>query len=82
MIKILNARYSENFCIALQFSDGTEGTFDVKAYLKDRQGSLLEALQDEAFFKRFFIDAGALCWPNGLELSPQRLHALCVLEAV
>ncbi|MBI3523498.1 MAG: DUF2442 domain-containing protein [Betaproteobacteria bacterium] len=81
MIKILSARYCENFCIALQFSDGTEGKFDASAYLKERHGSLLEALHDEVFFKRFFIDAGALCWPNGLELSPQRLHALCVLEA-
>jgi hypothetical protein len=25
---------------------------------------------DQAFFERFFIDAGALCWPHGLELSP------------
>ena len=71
MIKILNARYNENFSIALQFSDGTEGKFDARACLKDRQGSPLEALQDEVFFKRFFIDSGALCWPNGLELSPQ-----------
>ena len=82
MIKILNARYTENFCIALQFSDGAAGKFDARSYLKERQGSLLEALQDETYFKRFFIDAGALCWPNGLELSPQRLHAMCVLEAV
>lgn len=81
MINILNARYSENFCITLHFSDGTEGKFDARAYFKERHGSLLGALQDEAYFKRFFIDAGALCWPNGLELSPQRLHALCVLEA-
>jgi hypothetical protein len=35
---------------------------------------LLEPLQDQAFFERFFIDAGALCWPHGLELSPDRLH--------
>ena len=35
---------------------------------------LLEPLRDSVYFARFFIDAGALCWPNGLELSPDRLH--------
>jgi len=30
-----------------------------------------------ASFKRFFVDAGALSWPNGLELSPARLYELC-----
>jgi hypothetical protein len=50
--------------------------------LKDRTGSLLQALKNEAYFKRFFIEAGALSWPNGLELSPQRLHKLCALETV
>ena len=29
---------------------------------------------DETFFKRAFIDAGALSWPNGLELSPLLSH--------
>jgi hypothetical protein len=80
VIKILNARYEGKFSVALQFSDGSEGHFNASVYFKDRKGSLLEALKVETYFKRFFIDAGALCWPNGLELSPQRLHELCVVE--
>jgi hypothetical protein len=39
-----------------------------------RQGSLLVALREPDYFARCFIDAGALCWPNGLELSPNRLR--------
>ncbi len=81
VIKILDARHDGNFFVTLRFSDGSEGHFNGAAYLKDRSGSLLTAFEDEAFFKRFFIDAGALCWPNGLELSPQRLHELCLMEA-
>jgi hypothetical protein len=42
---------------------------------------MLDALHDEAYFKRFFIDMGALCWPNGLELSPTKLHESCVTES-
>jgi hypothetical protein len=45
--------------------------------LLQKNGSLLVPLRDENYFQRFFIDAGALCWPNGLELSPARLYETC-----
>jgi hypothetical protein len=42
---------------------------------------LLDVLREPGYLDRFFIDAGALCWPNGLEISPARLHELCALHA-
>ncbi|AHF00442.1 hypothetical protein THIAE_00580 [Thiomicrospira aerophila AL3] len=76
MIKILDCQYEVGGRIKLAFSDGTEGVFNLANYLKNRRGELLEKLKDELFAARCFIDAGALCWPNGLELSPQRLYEL------
>ncbi|MBZ0097261.1 MAG: DUF2442 domain-containing protein [Sulfuricella sp.] len=76
MIKLTKARYQGDFQVALSFSDGKEGIFDGRGLLQ-RSGPLLEPLREEAYFRRFFIDAGALCWPNGLELSPARLHETC-----
>lgn len=76
MIKVINARYLGNFKVTLNFSDGMEGTFDGRVLL-ERSGSLLEPLRSEIYFQRLFIDAGALCWPNGLELSPARLYETC-----
>lgn len=76
MIKLIEARYRGEFQVALRFSDGKEGIFDGCELLK-RSGPLLDPLRDENYFKRVFIDAGALSWPNGLELSPARLHARC-----
>jgi len=76
MIKLIEARYQEQFRVALRFSDGKEGLFDGRELLK-RSGPLLDPLRDESYFKRLFIDAGALSWPNGLELSPARLHENC-----
>lgn len=73
MIKLIHAKYTGNFRLLLTFSDGNEAVFDGLTLL-ERRGPLLEALRDEAYFKRAFIDAGALCWPNGLELSPLKLH--------
>lgn len=78
MIKVLEARYLGGSELALRFSDGKEGVFDGLAFLK-QNGPLLDALRDEAFFRRAFIDMGALCWPNGLELSPSRLYEICLM---
>lgn len=78
MIKVIEARYVGDFQIAINFSNGQEGVFDGHALLQ-RKGPLLEPLRSESYFRRMFIDAGALCWPNGLELSPARLHSSCKL---
>lgn len=32
------------------------------------------ALNDDVYFKQFFLELGALYWPNGLELSPGNIH--------
>ncbi len=82
MIKILKFKYNNSQKIELYFSDGSLGIFNLTAYLANREGVLLTALHDEAYAKRLFIDAGALCWPNGLELSPIRLHDLTKAEKV
>ena len=81
MIKVIEAHYLGDFQVGLHFSSGNEGVFDGHALLQ-RHGSLLEPLRDEAYFRRLFIDAGALCWPNGLELSPTRLYETCRLAEV
>jgi hypothetical protein len=73
MIKILRAVHLGGRRLELTFSDGLRGEWDGAALLA-RSGPLLELLRDQAFFERFFIDAGSLCWPHGLELSPDRLH--------
>jgi len=58
------------------------GVIDMGDYCARRHGPLLDALHSEAYFKRFIIEAGALGWPNGLELSPNRLYELCQRAAV
>lgn len=80
MIKVLNARLLDAFRLELDFSDHTQGVFDAGAYLATRSGPLLDKLRDPAYFSCFFIDAGALCWPNGLELSPAKIHELAVVH--
>lgn len=78
MIKLIHAKYDGNYRVLLTFSDGHQAVFNGKQLL-EQKGPLLEALRDETYFKRVFIDAGALCWPNGLELSPLKLYDTLVL---
>jgi hypothetical protein len=81
MIKVLEARYLANYQVDLVFSDGKQGVFDGTTLLQ-RTGTLVEALRDESYFKRLYIDAGALCWPNGLELAPSRLYENCMVTSL
>lgn len=73
MIKVIQASHLGDYQVALVFSDSTEAVYDGKSLLS-RDGALVDALRDENYFKRLFVDAGALCWPNGLELAPARLY--------
>lgn len=79
MIKVLNVRVVDDFKLELEFSDHVHGVVDAASYLAERSGPLLVKLRDSTYFRRVFIDAGALCWPNGLELSPARLRELATL---
>jgi hypothetical protein len=76
VIKVPTVRHTEPWKLELEFSDHTHGLFDAQPYLAERQGPLLDALRDAAYFSRVFVDAGALCWPNGLELSAARMREL------
>ena len=79
MISLLSARYLGERKFAVSFSDESAGTLDMAEYLANRSGPLLEPLKDETYLSRGFVEAGAFAWPNGLELSPEKLHSLAVL---
>jgi hypothetical protein len=81
VIKILKCEPAADFNLEISFSGGETGHFDGRAYLAERDGPLLEPLRDENYFSKAFIDAGALCWPNGFELSASRVLGLCKLLA-
>jgi hypothetical protein len=73
VIKILKAQHLRDLVLELEFSDGSIGEYDL-APLLARDTVLTRALRDPDFFPRFFIELGALSWPNGLELSGESIH--------
>lgn len=68
---VVNAQYRGAFQIRLTFNDGTEGTVDFEDWL---DGPVFEPLRNEDFFRRFFIDAGTISWPNGADIAPETLY--------
>ncbi len=73
MIKIIQVQYRQQKILRLYFSDNSYGDYDLQSVC-DRQTELVIPLNDEQYFKQFFLELGALCWRNGLELSPGNIH--------
>jgi hypothetical protein len=74
MIKLASARASGEAQLELHFSDGSFGTWSAAELIR-RDTELTRPLADPDYFRRAFVEAGALAWPNGLELSAHSLHS-------
>ncbi|NEV65232.1 DUF2442 domain-containing protein [Thiorhodococcus minor] len=68
MIKIVKAESLRDRIIRLEFSDGTAGDYDLQPLLA-RGTEMVSPLESDEVFQQFFLELGALCWPNGFELS-------------
>lgn len=73
LIKIVKAELLNPSRLRLTFSDGMQGDYDFAALLA-HDTVLTRPLRSPEVFASFFLELGALCWRNGLELSPAALH--------
>ncbi|MEQ1593433.1 MAG: DUF2442 domain-containing protein [Thiobacillaceae bacterium] len=73
MIKIVKAEHLGQHRINLTFSDGKQGEYDM-ASLLSKETELTLPLKTPQNVSAFFLELGALCWKNGLELSPAALY--------
>lgn len=73
MIKLVQLRPAGGATLDLTFSDGSSARWSA-AELIARDTVMTRPLADPAFFARAFIEAGALAWPNGFELSAASLQ--------
>ncbi len=73
MIKLVRIETRGPRRLALHFSDGSHGEWSAEPIIA-RDTVLTRPLESETYFRRAFIDAGALAWPNGLDFSARSLH--------
>jgi hypothetical protein len=73
MIKLIAIEPKPEAKVHLRFSDGSHGVYDFSHFLAANT-EMTAPLKDPAFFRRCFIEAGALAWPNGFDLSARSLQ--------
>ena len=76
MLNLVKIEPQNAYDIKLYFSDNSWGLIDF-SYLLEVKSSLTKSLESLDYFHSCFIDFGALCWKNGLELSAESLHLKC-----
>ena|SRR6185503_17465186 len=69
--EVNRAKRVRGFVIAMRFNDGTEKHIDISQWFK---GPVFKALKDPTFFAKFFLEAGTLAWPNGVDIAPETLY--------
>ena len=73
MIKLVAVESKGANRLLLRFSDAAWGIYDFSPFI-DAHTVMTAPLAEPAFFDRHFIEAGALAWPNGFDLSAGSLY--------
>jgi hypothetical protein len=63
-----------NFCLALTFNDGVQGTADLSTLIAHSDAGVFAPLRDPAQFAHVGLVYGAVTWPNGADLDPCWMH--------
>ena len=69
---ITHIEYCRGSVYRLRFDDGLEGEIDFSEYLG--RGPVFEAFADLSFFRKARLEAGAIGWPNGVDIAPETLY--------
>jgi DNA-binding XRE family transcriptional regulator len=75
MIYVTQLQHLGEYRMQLQFSDGTEGSVDLRALVDEDP---LRSLRNLEMFAQAFVDegGGTVAWPSGLDIAPDTLYAL------
>jgi hypothetical protein len=73
LTKVSSLKKLGGFRLRVAFSDGSAGEHDFAAMVHE-PGPMLEPLRDPAYFRRVFLEFGALTWPNGYDMAPEWLR--------
>ena len=69
---VIEAHYVSGYRIDLLFNTGVRKTVDFSHWLK---GPVFEPLRNREAFRKFHIDGGTICWPNGADIAPETLYS-------
>lgn len=68
---VVEVRAEADCSLWVRFADGISGHYRLDP--KELTG-VLRPLRDAAFFRRVFIDHGAVAWPGEIDLAPDTMY--------
>jgi Protein of unknown function (DUF2442) len=69
---VVRAKHVRSYLLEIHFDDGTQKLIDISQWFK---GPVFEPLKSLTYFKKFFVEAATLAWPNGVDISPEALYS-------
>jgi hypothetical protein len=69
---VVEARYVAGYRIEIVFNTGVRKIVDFSRWLR---GPVFGQLRGRGAFRKFFVDGGTICWPNGADIAPETLYA-------
>jgi hypothetical protein len=72
MKKVISVKPLEDKRLAVVFSDGVSGVFDVAPYLRS---DFFKRLEDDNYFKQVRLFFSGIGWPEGQDLGPDTIKA-------
>ena len=73
LIKVRIAKPLGDYRLVIEFSDDTMGERDF-SFITSETGPMLQPLKEPTYFRRLFVENGAITWPNGYDWDPIALH--------
>lgn len=67
--QIVKVEHAGDFTLNVTFADGSHGAW--RPNVKNWRGPMSEPLRTTEGFKKAFVEAGAITWPNGFDASPE-----------
>ena len=68
---VVEVKPEANYFLFVRFADGSDGR--VQLAEEDLTG-VLAPLREPSFFKRVFVDHGAVAWPGEIDLAPDAMY--------
>ena len=68
---ITSAQYVSGYTIRVVFDDGTHKSVDFSQWFK---GLVFEPQKEPKNFQEFFIEAGTIAWPVGVDIAPEAIY--------
>jgi hypothetical protein len=71
---VVDVRAVSDHSLTVTFIDGTQGEVEMAEALASESPGVFTVLRDPGFFRRVYVEDGAVTWPGELDLAPDAMY--------